>query len=337
MKTCIPFLLVLLVARPVSAQQRPHYTQYVLNNYILNPALSGIENYTDVKMSARKQWIGLEGAPQTFYFSIHGALGKKDYKTSATSFNIPGENPRGKSYWENYTASDPHHGIGFFMVNDRTGLYNRFQADLSYAYHIGLSPRTNMSAGFSGGISKISYNRSKATPVDAADPALGNTSSLYKLTPDLNAGIWIYSAGYFIGIAAQQLLPHQLSLTGNSAGFAEVTHLFTTAGYRLGLNDDINLLPSVMIKYIPSSALAPQFDLNVKAQFRDLFWIGGSCRIKEGFAAMLGLNVGNTFNLGYSYDISTTKLNTVSRGTHEMIVGFLIGNRYKDTCPRNIW
>jgi hypothetical protein len=92
-----------------------------------------------------------------------------------------------------------------------------------------------------------------------------------------------------------------------------------------------------MIKYIPSSALAPQFDLNVKAQFRDLFWIGGSCRIKEGFAAMLGLNVANTFNLGYSYDLSTTKLNTVSRGTHEMIVGFLIGNRYKDTCPRNIW
>jgi hypothetical protein len=52
---------------------------------------------------------------------------------------------------------------------------------------------------------------------------------------------------------------------------------------------------------------------------------------------MIGLNVGNIFNVGYSYDISTTKLNTVSRGTHEMIVGFLIGNRYKDTCPRNIW
>lgn len=337
MKRCIPFLLVLLVARPVTAQQRPHYTQYVLNNYILNPALSGIENYTDVKMSARKQWMGLKGAPETFYFSIHGALGKADYKTSATSFNIPGENPRGKSYWENYTASDPHHGIGFFMVNDRTGLYNRFQADVSYACHIGLSPRTNMSAGFSGGISKISYDRSKATPVDPYDPALGNSNSLYKLTPDLNAGIWIYSADYFIGIAAQQVLPHQVSLTGNSPGFEEVTHLFTTAGYRLGLNDDINLLPSVMIKYIPSSALAPQFDLNVKAQFRDLFWIGGSCRIKEGFAAMLGLNVANTFNLGYSYDLSTTKLNTVSRGTHEMIVGFLIGNRYKDTCPRNIW
>jgi hypothetical protein len=27
----------------VSAQQQPYYTQYILNNFILNPALAGIE------------------------------------------------------------------------------------------------------------------------------------------------------------------------------------------------------------------------------------------------------------------------------------------------------
>ncbi|MGZ3954314.1 MAG: PorP/SprF family type IX secretion system membrane protein [Flavisolibacter sp.] len=337
MKRTLPLLILMFAVQLCWAQQMPHYTQYVLNNYILNPALSGIENYTDVKMSARKQWVGLDGAPQTFYFSIHGALGKEDYKTTATSFNVPGENPRGKAYWENYAASDPHHGIGFYMVNDRTGLFNRFQADVSYAYHIGLSPRTNMAMGFSGGFSKLSYDRAKATPVDPNDPALGNAGGLYKLMPDLNAGIWIYSADYFIGIAAQQLLPQKVSFTGNSEGFQEVTHLFATAGYRLMVDDDVNLLPSVMMKYVPSSSVAPQFDINAKVQYRDLFWIGGSCRIKEGYAAMVGLNVANTFNICYSYDISTTQLNTVSRGTHEMIVGFLIGNRYKDTCPRNIW
>lgn len=337
MKTILSLVFVILVAQATSAQQRPHYTQYILNNYILNPALSGIENYTDLKLSGRRQWVGLEGAPETFYLSVHTPLGKKDYKTSATSFNVPGENPRGKAYWENYTASESHHGVGFFMVNDRTGLFSRFQADVSYAYHIGLSPRTNMSAGFSGGISKISYNRSKATPVDPNDPALGNNGDLYKLTPDLNAGIWIYSADYFIGMSAQQLVPQRVSFTGTTEGFSQVVHLFTTAGYRLGVSEDVNILPSTMIKYVPSSGLAPQFDVNIKCQYRDLLWIGGSWRIKDGYAAMLGLNVANSFNIGYSYDISTTQLNTVSRGTHEMIIGFLLGNRYSDTCPRNIW
>ena len=78
--------LLLFFTAPVLGQQRPHYTQYILNNYILNPALSGIENYTDVKLSYRNQWVGFPGAPQTMYASVHGPIGKKDYKTTATSF-----------------------------------------------------------------------------------------------------------------------------------------------------------------------------------------------------------------------------------------------------------
>jgi type IX secretion system PorP/SprF family membrane protein len=320
------------------AQQRPHYTQYILNNYILNPALSGIENYTDVKLSARDQWVGLNGAPKTVYLSMHGPIGKKDYKTTATSFGVPGENPRGKAYWENYTASEAHHGIGFSVISDKTGLYNHFTADVSYAYHLGLSPRTNIAAGFSGGIAKVSYDRSKATPVDPGDPALGNSNaSLGKIVPDLNAGIWIYSADYFIGISAQQIIPQEIDFTNTDPGSRLIPHFFATAGYRFLLNDDINALPSVMFKYISGSPTTPQFDLNIKLQYMDKLWVGGSYRFQDGYAAMLGLNVGNTFNMGYAYDFTTTKLNTVSRGTHELMIGFIIGNRYSDRCPANVW
>ena len=71
MKTIVQLVIFVLLVQTTVAQQKPHYTQYILNNYILNPALSGIENYTDVKLSGRRQWVGLEGAPQTFYFSVH--------------------------------------------------------------------------------------------------------------------------------------------------------------------------------------------------------------------------------------------------------------------------
>ena len=89
MKKNILLIFLLSVCAFLNAQQRPHYTQYILNNYILNPALSGIENYTDLKISGRDQWVGLEGAPRTAYISVHTPIGKKDYKTSATSFNVP--------------------------------------------------------------------------------------------------------------------------------------------------------------------------------------------------------------------------------------------------------
>jgi len=333
------FALILLCGcfEIIVAQQRPQYTQYILNNYILNPALSGIENYTDLKMSSRDQWVGLNGAPRTMYLTVHMPIGKKDYKTSATSFAVPGENPRGTNYWQNYTASEPHHGIGLMILNDKSGLYNRFSADLSYAYHIGLSPRTNMAAGFAGGIMKIGRDVAKSTfnNGDPSDPAQGTVEDIYKIRPDLSAGIWIYAADYFVGLSAQQIIAQKVSFVDDTLGFKLVPHLFATAGYRYLINDDVNVLPSLMIKYI--SPLDPQFDANIKFQYRDLFWIGGSYRFQNGYAAMLGLNIGNTFNLGYAYDFTTTKLNTVSKATHEIIIGFLLGNRYDDSCPRNMW
>jgi type IX secretion system PorP/SprF family membrane protein len=336
MKKLLTILIAFAATTQLNAQQRPHYTQYILNNYILNPALTGIENYIDVKISARDQWLGLDGAPRTAYISAHGPIGKKDLKTTATSFNIPGENPRGNSYWENYTASESHHGAGVMMVSDKTGLYNRFSANLSYAYHMGLSPKTNLSAGFAAGIQKVSYDRSKATPVDPSDPSIGSSSvMLSKIRPDLSAGLWLYGSDYFAGASVQQALPQKVAFVDDTLGFRLTPHYFLTAGYRYLVNDDINILPSAMIKY--GSGNGTQFDLNVKAQYRDLLWIGGSYRFQEGYAGMLGLNVGNTFNVGYSYDFTTSNLNTVSRGTHEIVIGFLIGNRYGDTCPRNVW
>jgi type IX secretion system PorP/SprF family membrane protein len=320
----------------IQAQQRPHYTQYILNQYILNPALSGIENYADIKISGRDQWVGLNGAPQTFYLTAHAPLGKEDYRTQATSFRVPGENPRGKAYWETYTAAEPHHGMGISIIHDKTGNFSRFTGNVSYAYHLGLNARTNLAAGFSAGISRIGYDASKAQFENPADPVLiSNSGLINKIRPDLNAGLWLYSADYFVGISAQQIIPQKVQFTDDAAyGSQLVPHLFLTAGYRFLLNDDINAIPSVMVKYVEGSPTKPQPEFNLKLQYHDLFWLGGSYRYKDGYAAMGGLHVGNTFNVGYAYDFTRTPINTVSRRTHELVIGFIIGNKWSEACPR---
>src|SRR6476661_1302224 len=209
MKRFFLTIVIVLTTAIAFAQQRPHYTQYMLNNYILNPAISGIENYTDVKLSARDQWVGLNGAPQTFYLTVHAPIGKTDYKTTATSYEVPGENPRGKAYWESYTASAPHHGVGLSLISDKTGNFTRTTAAISYAYHIGLSPRTNLALGVAPGLSRISRNLS-ATDFGGGvnvDPAQATSGVIARLRPDLSAGLWLYSADYFIGLAAQQIIP----------------------------------------------------------------------------------------------------------------------------------
>lgn len=321
------------------AQQRPHYTQYMLNNYVLNPAISGIENYTDLKLSARDQWVGINGAPQTFYLTIHAPIGKKDYKTTATSFGVPGENPRGKAYWENYTASEPHHGVGLSIISDRTGNFTRTTIAGSYAYHLGLSPRTNIALGVSPGISRIGRNieRTDFGGGVSIDPAQTNNQTLNRLRPDLGAGIWLYSANYFIGLSVQQIIPQKINFVDDAAYNTGrlVPHIFLSAGYRLLLNDDLNALPSVMVKQV--SPNSPQVDVNMKLQYRDFLWMGGGVRMGEGYQGMIGLNLANSVNVGYAYDFTQTRLNTASRGTHELLIGFLLGNRYDDSCPRSVW
>jgi type IX secretion system PorP/SprF family membrane protein len=325
------------------AQQRPHYTQYILNQYIINPAISGIENYTDLKVSARDQWMGLTGAPRTAYLTVHGPIGKKDYRTSSTSYSIPGQNPRGKYYWENYTAAEPHHGIGFTIINDRTGSFNRFTTYASYAYHLGLSPTTNLAAGFSAGITRVGIDRSKqdfSGNGDPVDPATGAAldGEINRVKPDIGAGLYLYSRDFFIGLAAQQIVPQKIAFADDAAFLTKgklIPHVFLSGGYRFLLTEDINAIPSLMVKYINGSSKNNiQPEMNVKLQYRDLLWAGGSYRYQNGYAAMLGLNVGNTFNVGYAYDFTTTNLNTVIRGTHELMIGFLLGNKYSEACPR---
>ncbi len=337
MKKIILAFALSLAGIPGWAQQRPHYTQYVLNQYIINPAITGIENYTDIKLSHRHQWVGIDDAPITSYFTLHKALGKADYRTTATSFEMEGENPRGKGYWTEYEAAQPHHGLGVQVINDQTGPISNFSAFATYAYHIGISPRTSLSAGFGAGVRRISLNAGKLSFYNASvDPAVYTSGVINKLRPDLMAGLYLYSADYFVGISAQQVLPQKVDFSNNVVTTGDnklVPHIFATAGYRFLAGENFNIIPSVMVKYLNTLT---QVDVNTKVQYRNLAWLGTGYRIKEGFNAMVGLNVSNKINVSYSYDYTTTNLNRYSKGSHELVLGFILGNTF-ESCPRNVW
>ena len=134
MKRRLAIVLAMVGVIQLHAQQRPQYTQYILNSFIINPAVAGIENYWDVKMSHRHQWVGLNGSPVTTYITVHGPLTKSDYdRPTIAGTHASGTNPRGKAYWDEYTAPPPHAGVGFSFINDRTGPMNRFSAYGTFA------------------------------------------------------------------------------------------------------------------------------------------------------------------------------------------------------------
>lgn len=336
-------VVILCLGNLAFSQAKPFYTQYILNNYILNPALTGIENYTDIKLSYRNQWAGITGAPVTTYLSVHGPLNKKDLRTSATSFQVPGENPAGPKAWDEYAVSPAHHGVGLQVINDKAGYISRWSASLSYAYHKPLTNRMALAAGLNAGVTSVSLDRSKIEwgSLDPNDPAIGyNNGSISRLKPEIGAGIWLYSARYFLGVSVLNIIPGKAKFV-KDANYGETftPNYFATAGYRFAMTPDISVLPSVMVQYWQPQLTS--LHANVKLQYQDFLWIGGSYRYADlvgGYSGMIGVNVSNTFNVSYAYEhASSSRLQAYTRGTHEVVVGFLIGNKYGNSCPRNIW
>lgn len=342
-KNFLIVIVCLLGSFTSMAQAKPYYTQYILNNYILNPGITGIENYTDVKLSYRNQWAGITGAPITTYFTIHGPIGKKDLRTNATSFQIPGEHPGGPKAWDEYAVSPAHHGIGLNVINDKAGYINRWSIAATYAYHKPLGVKTSLAAGFSAGVTSVNLDRSKIVwgNLDPNDPAVGyNNGSISKVRPEIGVGVWLYSARYFVGASVLNIIPGKVKfVTDKQYGTYFTPNYFATAGYRFAMTPDISVLPSVMVQYWQPQLTSVH--ANVKLQYQDFLWIGGSYRFANlvgGYSGMIGINVSNTFNISYAYEHATTsRLQTYTRGTHEVVLGFLLGNKYGDSCPRNVW
>ncbi|GAA4085938.1 type IX secretion system membrane protein PorP/SprF [Mucilaginibacter panaciglaebae] len=325
-----------VIIKAASAQQLPQYTQYVFNNFLLNPAVAGIENYTDAKLGYRSQWTGLNGAPQTGFLSINAPLGTDFTQGDAAGFPGGGDvNPSSRLYTQYYQASPPHHGIGFTLVSDKAGPITQTNVAAAYAYHLGLAPRLNLSVGVSAGMNHILLNTSEITLATPLDPAISNgNNSQWK--PDLSIGTWLYSADFYVGISVQQLLKQNLYFSTSTTAVdvsKTVPHFFFTAGTKLYASDDVTLLPSILVKEIQPVPLT--YDLNLKASFQDKFWLGGSYRHNDSFGILAGFNLSSFINVGYSYDITTSSLNTVSNGTHEIVIGLLLNNRYKVTCPQH--
>ncbi|RYF22672.1 MAG: type IX secretion system membrane protein PorP/SprF [Flavobacteriales bacterium] len=332
MKKAFALSLLLLSFLLIKAQENPRTTQYIFNSFLLNPAVAGIENYIDAKIGYRNQWSGIEGAPITQYVSVHSPIGDNYVRSSINSFSQDGYNPMSRSFVNTYTAAEPHHGVGFYAMSDKAGQIRNTTFSISYAYHLGLSNDVNLSVGLSGGISSMSTNIDGIIVDNNSDPLFRASHNNY-LRPDLGAGIWLYGAQFFAGISGKRLIGKTTQIrNGEQIRTAyQQPAFYGTLGYKLFIDEEIAAIPSILVSYWNNAPVA--IDANLKLAFRDKFWIGGGFRNNDSYSAMAGLNFGHLVNLSYSYDITTSALRNVSNGSHEIVIGLLLNNKYRVTCP----
>lgn len=285
------------------AQQDPHYTQYMFNQSIFNPAYAGMKESLSLGVLHREQWTGLEGAPSTTTAFAHSRVGQKL-------------------------------GVGLSFVSDKIGPTeeNNVFADISYT--VKLAPGHKLAFGIKGGISmqntgyfdEIYYN----VP-DMGDPAFAENTSNTMF--NFGAGAFYYTDNYYIGLSVPNFLKNTYVDTSEANFGSDAMHMFLTGGYVFELNYNWKLKPSTMIKYAQGAPLS--FDINVNANFKDKLEFGAMYRIDDSYGVMLNYALMPNLRIGYAYDQVTSSLNTKGKGSHEVFVLFDIFFKKKvSSSPR---
>ena len=271
------------------AQQIPQYSQYMLNDYILNPAMTGQYDYWEVKSNNRLNWIGITDAPRTFILSAHGPFRKHNM------------------------------GMGGSVFADITGPTSRVGFYLSYAYHLKLSKSLKLGMGLSLGLLQYRIDGTKVTLRENGDPVFPN-QMMTVYTADATFGINLKHKNFNFGISLPQIIGNDLKFLENQEETRSslARHYMAMGGYTFRVGD-FGIMPNVLVKYV--YPVPPQFDAGVKFDWRDQFWIGASYRHDDAVSFLGGLAYKDFLVIAYSYDLSTSNLNNYSNGSHELMVG----------------
>ena len=283
-------LISLAGALNLSGQQLPHYTQYMFNDFVINPAIAGTHDYYQIRTNHRFQWVGMVDPPLTNTLSFYGPHAQLDM------------------------------GFGGFFYNDITGPTSRTGVGGSYAYNIAINRDIRLSMGVSLSMLQYKIDGTQLNPKDASDQFIqGVISTTY--VPDGSIGVYLYADEFYAGFSVAQLFNNKLKIFEEKTGLNKLkSHFYLTGGYRYEVDRDWILEPSLILK-----ATAPRefsFDINAKVEWQKMVWGAVGYRFHEAISVMAGYSYDEKFYFGYAYDIGITDLRKYNAGTHEIMIGY---------------
>ena len=298
MRKIYTVIVIIASACFVNAQQRTLHSQYIFNDFILNPAIAGTGNYSPAALSLRKQWVGINEAPVTQSLSWHTYCGK----------NV---------------------GMGGYIFNDVAGPTRRTGINYSFSYHVKIKEHNKLSFGLAGQLFQYLLESDKLITAEPDDQAIyeDNTN---QLIPDITFGMYYFSNSYYVGFTAFNLIQTRLDMYDVSVANQNnlLRTYYLTGGYKIDLNDSYMLEPSLHMQFMETSPL--QFDITARLVYEKVIWAGFSYRLKDAVVCLVGTSY-RFLDFGYSYDITLSDLKDYNSGSHELFIGYRFLNKFSST------
>ena len=288
-KIYFALLIVLVSIADVSAQQDPHYTQYMYNMNVINPAYAGSKENLSFGLLYRKQWVEIEDAP--------------------TTFTLSGSSPVGKNV-----------GVGLSLISDEIGPVTEKNVYGDFSYTLNLGGEHRLALGLKAGVTFHDVDFTKIIPTlpDPADGVFAN--NINNTYFNFGTGIFYYTDKYYLAFSVPNMInAKHLDYDGREYG-SETTHYFFTGGYVFDLSANVKFKPFFMVK---SAFSAPtSLDLSTNFLFNEKFEIGATYRVEDSFGAMVNYAISPSLRIGYAYDHIVSDLNITTPASHEIIMLF---------------
>src|SRR5690554_2324020 len=282
-------ILMLFAVGSLWAQQDPSFTFYRYNMNIVNPAFAGANEGTEIGLSIRSHWAGIEGNPET----------------QSAIFSMP----MGKNL-----------GLGLSIINDKTFIEKQTSIAFDFSYKLKLNENLSLYLGLKAGLNSYNVNtEGLVTYSIQSDPSLTDMDGSF--TPNIGPGAYLKGKSYFVSLSAPKILtPKRLN---NDNGIArqgeEKMHIYLAAGYDIDLNSNLTFKPSFMARYVNASPLS--FDLTAAMMWKDNFEVGAAYRFDEALSGFFLFKMAKSFHLGYAYEaVQGKSVSNLNMGTHEILL-----------------
>jgi type IX secretion system PorP/SprF family membrane protein len=324
----LSFSILILIPGIISGQQVPMYSQYIMNGFLINPSFAGRDGYTSVNLTAREQWVGLDGAPGTFAASFQTRLLRNSYISKSTSVRKKLVKPtRGGRV-----------GVGGYIFNDVNGAMRRTGFQAAYAYHISMGQTGGYPNDLAFGLSFSAYQFAVNTEgmiLDVNDPLL-NAYDRRVFIPDFNFGASFTTSKYYAGLAMTNLFRGSLFFADSTNSRTELGNFFLTGGMKFPVSDYWLVEPSAYIKASDMLFKSIQMDLTGRVFYKEDYWAGLSFRTSNAIILLFGLRY-DRFYFAYASDFALTDIRrTNTLGTHEITLAVKFGEsarRYRWITP----
>jgi len=286
-KIFLTSIIVFIAYMDSYAQQNPHYTQYMYNMNVVNPAYAGSKESISFGALYRKQWVNIDDAPTTFTFSGHAPVGS----------NV---------------------GLGLSVISDKIGPVTEQNVFGDFSYTLKLNETDRLAFGIKAGVSfhQVGLRDIQSTLPDPSDGVFGE--DINDATLNIGAGIFYYSDKYYVALSVPNMAKSaHLDYNGREYG-SDVSHYFLTGGYVFDLSYELKFKPSFMLK--SAFNVTPSLDASANFLYMEKIELGATYRLEDSFGAMVNFAITPELRIGYAYDHIVSNLKISTPSSHEFII-----------------